>query len=154
MNRQLVHLEGNAQGSLVEWFAALAARMARVRVASGDWSRVCGKSVTWKHGITGVFLDPPYEDYAHMYESGAPSVSRDVREWAIENGKRADMRIALCGYEGEHEMPGWAVHKWKAKGGYGSMASDGENQNAHRERVWFSPACLGATVAPQTEMFA
>jgi hypothetical protein len=52
------------------------------------------------------------------------------------------MRIALCGYEGEHEMPdSWECFKWKAQGGYGSRAADGKNANAGRERIWFSPSC-------------
>jgi hypothetical protein len=55
------------------------------------------------------------------------------------------MRIALCGYEGEHaalEAAGWEVVSWKAKGGYSNQRSDGDNGNKHRERIWFSPACL------------
>ena len=36
------------------------------------------------------------------------------------------IRIALCGYEGEHDMPGsWDCVEWKARGGYGSQ---GENR--------------------------
>ena len=49
------------------------------------------------------------------------SVAHDVRKWAIEHGDDPLLRIALCGYDGEHEMPGeWECLEWKAKGGYGS----------------------------------
>ncbi len=65
------------------------------------------------------------------------------REWAISNGDNPLLRIALCGYEGEHDMPPtWSVVAWKAHGGYGGQRKDGANDNADRERVWFSPHCL------------
>ena len=63
-------------------------------------------------------------------------------------GKRLKMRIALCGYEGEHEMPStWETVEWKANGGYGNQA--GENNNAARERIWFSPHCLRPNLTPR-----
>lgn len=44
------------------------------------------------------------------------------------------MRIALCGYEGEHAMPpSWSCLSWKARGGYGSQARGSDNINAARE---------------------
>jgi len=124
----------------------LAARLRRVRVCCGDWSRVLGPSVTFKHGITGVFLDPPYADTAkrtsNLYSSDSLDVAHAVREWAIANGDNRELRIALCGYEGEHQMPeSWECVAWKAKGVYGSQNADG-NDNAAKERIWFSPACL------------
>ena len=150
VNRKLVHLGNNGQGEqqsrLVPWFRALAERLRRVRVCSGDWSRVCGPTATFKHGLTGVFLDPPYADTANrdsdLYRIDSESVAHAVREWAIKNGENKLLRIALCGYEGEHEMPGnWSVYKWAASGGYGMQAKQ-RSGNAKRERIWFSPACL------------
>jgi DNA adenine methylase len=125
-NRKLVHLGNNGQGvnRLTEWFVCLSDRLRRVRVCSGDWTRVCGPSVTFKHGVTGVFLDPPYADTAerqsHLYRLDSERVAHDVRAWAIENGTNPLLRIALCGYEGEHIMPeDWAVHVWSAGAGFG-----------------------------------
>ncbi len=122
----------------------LAARLRRVRVACGDWRRVLGDSVTIKHGVTGVFLDPPYSEGADdLYTDHDKSLSAAVREWAIANGDNPMLRIALCGYDGEHEMPdGWRCEAWKAKGGYGSQRADGSNDNGARERIWFSPHCI------------
>jgi hypothetical protein len=146
VNRQLPHLSGAGQGEhLREYFRALADRLRGVRVASGDWSRICGPSPTTKLGLTGVFLDPPYADTAgrgsDLYREDSLSVAHDVREWAIANGDNPMMRIALCGYEGEHTMPApWACVPWKAHGGYGGQGDD--NVNATRERIWFSPHCL------------
>jgi hypothetical protein len=151
VKRQRVHLGDSGHGvnrkrSLVPWFQALSDRLTRVRVCSGDWSRVCGPSVTFKQGMTAVFLDPPYADTAgrhpSRYRRDSASVAHDVREWAIEAGKRPDMRVGLAGYEGEHTMPAeWAVHEWTAPSGYSSHG-DGSNVNRERERIWFSPACL------------
>ena len=47
VNRKLVHLGDNGRGErLAGWFSALSDRLRFVRVCSGDWSRVCGPSVT------------------------------------------------------------------------------------------------------------
>jgi len=122
----------------------LQVRMRHVRVCCGDWSRVTGDSVTWRHGLTGVLLDPPYQDGNMEYVAGHGNVSQDVAKWAIANGDNPLMRIALCGYEGEHVMPAsWECVPWKAKGGYGGQSKDHDNPNAKRERIWFSPHCLG-----------
>ena len=136
----------NVRADLVAWFVALADRLRYVRVCSGDWSRVCGPSPTFKHGMTGVFLDPPYDQdiRADLYRVEEP-VSAAVRAWAIENGKNSLMRIALCGYEGEHVMPDdWEVYKWKSAGGFGSQGDEESRGKVNREleRIWFSPACL------------
>jgi hypothetical protein len=125
----------------------LADRLRRVRVCCGDWQRICGPSVTFKHGITGVFLDPPYADTADrdakIYASDSLTVAHDVRRWAIENGDNPLLRIALCGYEGEHEMPGsWECVAWKAAGGYGSQGTGRGRDNKNRERIWFNKSCL------------
>ena len=125
-------------------FDDLATRLRRVRVCCGNWSRVLGDSVTWRHGTTGVLLDPPYDDGAEVYSEGA-RISSDVRAWAIANGDNPLLRIALCGYEGEHVMPpDWECVPWKAKGGYGGQSKEHDNPNAKRERIWFSPHCIGA----------
>lgn len=133
---------------LVRYFRAIAARLhpARVRITCGDWSRVVTPAVTISHGLTGVLLDPPYGAKAGrtkgLYARDSLTVAEDMRRWAVEHGEDPRYRIALCGYEGEHDMPAsWRVHAWKAKGGYGNQ--DGENANASKERVWFSPHCLG-----------
>ena len=149
VNRKRVHLGNNGQGErLVPWFRALQTRLRNVRVCSGDWSRVCGPSVTFKHGLTGIFLDPPYADTAErasgLYRHDDESVAHDVREWAIANGDNEQLRIALCGYDGEHQMPeSWSVHEWSAGSGFGGQAED-RTGNGERERIWFSPACLSA----------
>ena len=142
----------------LRWFAE---RLARVRVCCGDWSRVCGPTVTFGHGLTGVFLDPPYADTAKRYDGiyavDCQQAAHAVREWAIEQGANPLMRIVLAGYEGEHEIPAdWRKYEWEAVGGYG-LQGDGGNgrENKKRERLWFSPACLSPDpVAVQHELFA
>lgn len=125
----------------------LADRLRNVRVCCGDWSRVCGPSVTFKHGLTGVFLDPPYmnEGRAEVYNHDDGSVAKDVTEWALENGEHRDMRIVVAGYEGEHgalTAAGWRVEHWKAHGGMGAGRGGRGDVNKHRERLWFSPNCI------------
>ncbi|MGN6107737.1 MAG: DNA adenine methylase [Kofleriaceae bacterium] len=134
--------------ALYDTFERLAARLRYVRVTCGDWARICTPAVTWKHGLTGVLLDPPYSDPARtakLYARDSMTVATDVRAWALNAGQREDMRIALCGYEGEHDellSAGWSVVAWKAHGGYGVQADGAGRENAARERIWFSPHCL------------
>ena len=119
-------------------------RLRDVRVCQGEWNRVLGDSVTFKHGVTGVFLDPPYSADEHDVKYFADSdVAGAVREWAVANGDNPLLRIAICGYEGEHTFPAdWDCVAWKARGGYGSQADGRGRSNAGRERIWFSKHCL------------
>lgn len=136
---------------LLVWMQRLSDRFRRVRVCCGDWSRVCSSpSVTTRLGITGVFLDPPYSAESgrdmNIYQCESGTVAHDVREWCLKHGPDPMFRIALCGYAGEHEAlesVGWDCVPWKAQGGYGNRK--GWNENAKRERIWFSPHCLRAT---------
>lgn len=144
IHRPGTHLGDAGRGALLcEYFRALQARLERVRVMCGDWSRVTSPSVTTHNGITGVLLDPPYNsDCDAVYEHNQ-LIGDAVRAWAIERGDDPNMRIALCGYEGEHAMPGsWKCIAWKARGGYGSQGGGRGRANATRERIWFSPHCL------------
>jgi DNA adenine methylase len=135
-----VHASGKSLEGVHAWMQALGERLRRVRVCCGDWSRVLKPSATVQIGTTGVLLDPPYEGEEDVYGQ-ASEVSRKVREWALENGDNPELRIALCGYEGEHQMPDtWRCVAWEAVGGY--AAARGNKENAKRERVWLSPHCL------------
>ncbi|MGH9932949.1 MAG: DNA adenine methylase [Pyrinomonadaceae bacterium] len=144
---------------LCGYLRTFADRLRGVRVCCGDWSRVCGPSVTFRHGMTGVFLDPPYADTAKrtsdLYAVDCQQVAHAAREWAIEQGKNKLMRIVLKGYAGEHVMPDdWRVIEWQAIGGYalqGEEGSDGR-ENRKKERLWLSPACR--KTMRQREIFA
>lgn len=153
LSRQLPHLGDAGQGEVIRaWMRALADRLRRTRITCGDWTRVTTDAVTWRHGVTGVLLDPPYSDDEHDVEYAAGGgVAEAVRAWAIANGDNPLLRIALCGYESEHEMPkGWEVVAWKARGGYGSQGQGRGRENSRRERIWFSPACHRVTLfAPE-----
>lgn len=151
VNRQLPHLGNAGQGihsasAVTNWFESLSARLRRVRITSGDWSRVVTDSVTWRHGTTGVFFDPPYAEGNQQYAAGGTgtSISAEVREWALEHGSDDRFRIVLAGLEGEHLMPSsWRCVEWKARGGYGSTGKE-TNDNRKRERLWLSPHCEGS----------
>jgi hypothetical protein len=54
------------------------------------------------------------------------------------------MRIALCGYKGEYEMPDdWECVSWKAHGF--AMGQGNGRENSKKERIWFSPHCVKLT---------
>lgn len=129
-------------GGLYDYLSALSVRLRRVRVCCGDWKRVLTPSVTTYVGICGVFLDPPYShELRERCYSEDHDISADVRAWALEHGDDPKFRIALCGYEGEHDMPeAWECVPWKAHGGYSRTERGVANRD--RERIWLSPHCL------------
>jgi hypothetical protein len=128
----------------------LAARLPQGAVCCGEWDRVLSPACTTIHGVTGVFLDPPYTEGNFQYSAGGcgGEIADAVREWAIANGNNPDLRIALCGYEGEHILPAsWECVPWKARKGY--QTTDSAVADRGRERIWFSPHCL----RPQESLF-
>lgn len=132
---------------LLNFMGALAERMRRVRVVVGDFERILGHSPTTAIGMTAVFLDPPYGEAAdrdvRLYANDDLQVAERARQWAIANGDNPLLRIALCGYHGEHDMPAnWECLQWKARGGYASSRKGAGKDNCRRERIWFSPHCL------------
>lgn len=151
-------INGVSAAPCADWFRALQVRLRRVRVACGDWTRVLGPSVLGKGKNVGgrrpcaVFLDPPYDPElraVELYGEDAAGLSAEVRRWALEHGDDPDLRIALCGYAGEHEMPAsWTEHAWQAARGY---AAEG-NDNRDKERIWFSPHCI--PLQQQGQLFA
>lgn len=145
-----------------EVLAELAGRLRHVQVKCGDWSRCLGNPTAERglHGasLSGVFLDPPYgvkaERAPHLYGTDSLDVADLVREWAIAHGENPRLRIALCGYEGEHAMPpSWTCVPWKAQGGFGNLGRGG-NPNRTRERIWFSPHCLDAPAYEMPQVLA
>jgi hypothetical protein len=156
VKRKLPHLGDAGQGVnratddsrtayIQTWMQALHMRLRDVRVACGDWSRVVADSVTVRHGLTGVFLDPPYTkgamDYSAKGVGGA--LANDVRAWCAANGKNPLLRIVLCGHAGEHDELlglGWHTREWEARKGY--ALTDEARANSASETIWCSPHCV------------
>lgn len=151
INRQLPHLGDAGQGEhprtvyISEWFSKLHDVLRNTRVTCGDWSRVVKDSVTTRHGLTAVFLDPPYTkgamDYTAKGTGGA--LADEVRAWCAANGNNKLLRIVLCGHAGEHDellANGWTVRKWTARKGY--ALTDEAVANSASETVWCSPHCI------------
>jgi hypothetical protein len=156
--------DGGTRAERLTWLkgylGAFADRLRGVRVCCGDWNRVCGHSVTFRHGLTGVFLDPPYGTSRtdRLYAEDCPNVAQDAARLAIEQSVNPLMRIVLAGYEGEYEIPSdWRVEEWEAFGGYGLISDDEESTgraNKGRERLWCSPACLKQNRDTQRDLFS
>ena len=146
INRKLPHLGNAGRGAFIrDWFAVLGARLRDVRVACGDWQRVCKESVTTRHGTTAIFLDPPYTKGAMDYAAGGvgTSLPMEVQAWCAENGSNPKLRIVLCGHAGEHDAllsSGWHTRTWTARKGYAVTAEAIENSAG--ETLWCSPHCV------------
>jgi hypothetical protein len=147
VNRKLPHLSAGQGRSayIYEWFGALMDRTRDVRVAVGDWQRVLTGSVTVLHGLTGVFLDPPYTKGAMDYAAGGVGgeLADKVRAWCAKNGNDKRLRIVLCGHAGEHDallQDGWHTRAWTARKGY--ARTDEAVENSASETLWCSPHCV------------
>ena len=158
VNRQLPHLSaGQGRSAYIhEWFGLLQARMRDVRVACGDWSRVLSDSVTTRHGMTAVFLDPPYTKGAMEYAAGGVggALADEVRAWCLHAGHDRNLRIVLCGHAGEHDQllsAGWHTRTWTARKGY--AATEEAVANSASETVWCSPRCV-AEAGMNGDLFA
>jgi len=149
---QINNKKGVMASSLAEGRIALHGLSDRLRcvlVTCGSWERVITRAALNEYDpdLCGIFLDPPYATKVRdtVYAHDCTNVAHDVREWAKQHAHKPYMRIALAGYDGEHnelEGMGWTVHAWKAQGGYGNLRKNGTNENKHKERIWFSPHCL------------
>jgi DNA adenine methylase len=147
VNRQLPHLSaGQGRSAYIhEWFGALMDRTRGVRVTVGDWQRVLTDSVTVRHGLTGVFLDPPYTKGAMDYAAGGVGgeLADKVRAWCAKNGNDKRLRIVLCGHAGEHDallQDGWHTRAWTARKGY--AITDEAVENSASETLWCSHHCV------------
>ncbi|MEP6587165.1 MAG: hypothetical protein ABJA84_00205 [Polaromonas sp.] len=164
INRQLPHLGDAGRGDhhprrafIESWFADLHGRLRDVRVACGDWGRVVKESVTTRHGLTGVFLDPPYTKGAMDYAAGGvgTDLPMQVQAWAQANGDNPQLRIILCGHAGEHDAllaHGWHTRKWLARKGYAT--TDEAIANSAGETLWCSPHCVPAERVGNFDLFA
>ena len=162
INRRLPHLSAGQginratdgtprRAYIMEWFALLHERLRDVRVTCGDWSRVVKESVTTRHGLTAVFLDPPYTLGAMDYAAGGVggTLAREVQAWCAAHGGNPLLRIVLCGHAGEHDAllaHGWHTRTWTARKGY--AMSDEARANSAGETLWCSPACVPLVKTP------
>lgn len=133
-----------------DWMTLLQKRVRRTRMCCGDWSKLVTPAVTYGNKglgpkeITAVFLDPPYDykgrDKVYKEES---NVWYDAYQWAIDNGDNPKLRIALCGYEGDYDIPeSWQIYAWKTNGGMANLGDTRGKDNSAKERIFFSPHCL------------
>lgn len=132
------------RGQIKQRLVQVASRFRHARVACGDWSRVVSRTQISTLVPVGILLDPPYgEGRAITYEKDSTSVITDVAKWAVEHGDDPNLRIALCGYEGNIVMPdSWECYAWKPDHGKARVGKALENRS--KERIWFSPHCLRA----------
>ncbi len=120
----------------LRWLRQLADRLERVRVIHGDWSRCLNHH--YGGDDTACFMDPPYDGFEGVYGSG--SVAGAVAEWCRAN---ENLRVALCGHQGEHDMPGWSEYRW-SRGRHTYSGS----KTTELEVIWFSPACNNEPAQP------
>lgn len=142
---------------LTDWMQRLSDRLRLVRTCYGHWSRICDSDSTMTRlGVTGVFLDPPYPIktakgkrssglYANDATQDLDGLRDEVLAWCIKWGRVDNVKIAVCGYEGDgYEQlvlgHGWDEVSWESQGGYGNQSGN-KSTNAKRERIWYSPHC-------------
>lgn len=155
---RLQHLSAAHRSQFIySWFSALHDRLRNVRVTCGDWSRVVTDPVTTRHGLTGVFLDPPYFKGSMDYAAGGvgTNLAADVGAWCAANGDNPKLRIVICGHSGEHDAllkKGWIARNWTAKKGYAK--TEAARANSESETIWCSPHCISKINFQTIDLFA
>lgn len=134
-----------------EILRSIAERFTRCAITCGDWTRCFIQSDLTGNRTLGILLDPPYAhdvgrcDHIYRVEKAA---THDVEAFCRQHGSRRHVRIVLCGFDGEYNLPGWRVVHWKKRRGYAKTAAG--LANCERERLWISPHCdevPGAVIA-------
>jgi len=138
---------------LKQYMRKLQDRLRFVRVCNGDWMRVCSPTVTYRHGLTGLFLDPPYSleknrqanVYGELSKQG--NLNADLTKFLLENQNIDGLRVAICGLEGEYDLPKkyWDCVEWMGNSGY---ADKTVNKNREKERIWFNKQCIDPNKRP------
>jgi hypothetical protein len=133
---KIPHVSDAGRG-VMDWFLSLAARLERVRIIHGDWSRCLNHH--YGGNDTAIFFDPPYKGFESLYHKDASEklVAEAVEDWCRDNGE--GLRVALCGHVGDYNLPGWEVFRWSR----GRLTYGGSKTTAE-EAIWFSPSCLQA----------
>ncbi len=157
VNRELPHLGDAGQGvsrvlssgvnDLASYMHVLATRLRYTRITCGNWRRVLTPSAsraTASNPHVAVLLDPPYSVGADLYAGRVNNdLPSDVRKWCLTADK--SLRIVLCGYLEDHDellQLGWRKVLSRSTQGAGYQSAKGGKNEADRERLWLSPACL------------
>lgn len=118
------------------YFAELANRLKDVTIHFGDWVKLANAAeMESRTTDVAILLDPPYKyttgRQKNLYATDSGDVAGFVHRWAVARAEtRPRLKIALCGFAGEHKMPpSWEEFAWFTQLGRG------------RERIWFSPSC-------------
>lgn len=138
----------------LDYLHALAKRMRYVMVLTADWRVTVNKAVAGANVAqpVGIFFDPPYGSLSGRFQTyikDSFDVAGDVRRFCLERGNEEWLRIALCGFVGEHDQEmldaGWKPYYWRNTGGLSALHKNSDNKALHKRRdevIWFSPHCL------------
>jgi len=130
--------------SWVEDARLIAERIHNVKFLCGDFGRVLTSSyLDLSSGLTGVYLDPPYDQGDQAVYGKCDPVGTWVRtvQWCVDNVRTENLRIVLSGYSGcrgqaDLESAGFRRFDLVGPGGFA------KNGNRFREACWVSPGCL------------
>jgi hypothetical protein len=127
------------EGKVSEYLNTLAARLKNVTILWNDFEVILNSSVTNpRNGIIGILLDPPYTPMKTrvVYTIESVDVWDRAARWAVANGEKQHLRIAVCGYftdETDAVFPqNWERYLWKQAGWLPQQ---------QKECIWFSPHC-------------
>lgn len=148
------HLTTAGQGlhglkyDILQEYTKLSERLKRTRIVTGDWKKVCTPGVSYnnygvsKEGTTFVFLDPPYNmnGRTKVYKHD-DNVFKEVEDWCLAHQICPDLKVSVCGYQGDYNLPDWEQLEWQTNGGFSSLGNNKGKENSKKECIWFSPSC-------------
>lgn len=102
-------------------------------------------TVTVRHKVVYVPLDDIVGADRNPKRHALDELGRSIDRFdCVEHGGRAGWRIAVSGYDDDFVLPGWRCVRWMARRSMGRASGATRNTaNRQRERVWFSPGCVG-----------
>jgi site-specific DNA-adenine methylase len=130
--------------NLKEYFRFLRERLQFVQICCKEWHQILTPIKYPENGFSGIFLDPPYcrdkkSIDGRIYRDYSKNLADDVLKWAIDNGKKPKVRIALCGFLDDcAALDDWEKFTWKNTKGYLGP----KKSTRPFEAIWFSPNCL------------
>jgi len=128
------------EGRVSEYLNALSARLKNVTILWNDFEAILNSFITnERNGVIGILLDPPYTPMKNrvVYFTETEDVWNRTARWAVENGEKKHLRIAVCGYFTEQTNAlfpqSWERYLWKQAGWLPQQ---------QKECIWFSPYCV------------
>lgn len=111
-------------------------RLKDVMIYVGDYNRILTNVMINDDKSTAIIFDPPYVDESSNIDGDLYLFdtldTKELEKFFMDN---QDKSVVLFGYKNSYNLPDTYTVSWNANGGF---SNQGDNQNRHKETIWFS----------------